>query len=353
MRNERSPGVENDEVDVLELWHALWSRKLLILSCVVLVAAATLVYVWLKTPMYEAKSFILPPTKNDIAQLNYGRTEVSGLKAFTPKDVYQIYLRSLQSESLRRQFFRAVYLPNLPEVARQGSQDALYDQFGKVLTVGAVAGDSAERFLIRALSDDPKMSVKWVTRFSEMASDLAKKTLVGDADAEVKVLVKNLEQQIRSARDAAHKQREDQIARLEEALKVAKAVNLSKPPIIASGMDTEVSGGMQGALTYMRGSQALEAELANLRTRESDDPFVAGLREIQEKLDFYRNLQLNPAVIEVFQQDGAIEVPDTPVRLRKLLIVVGGVFAGLVLGVLLAAFTHLVSTERERRLGRV
>lgn len=353
MRNERSPGVENDEVDVLELWHALWSRKLLILSCVVLVAAATLVYVWLKTPMYEAKSFILPPTKNDIAQLNYGRTEVSGLKAFTPKDVYQIYLRSLQSESLRRQFFRAVYLPNLPEVARQGSQDALYDQFGKVLTVGAVAGDSAERFLIRALSDDPKMSVKWVTRFSEMASDLAKMTLVGDADAEVKVLVKNLEQQIRSARDAAHKQREDQIARLEEALKVAKAVNLSKPPIIASGMDTEVSGGMQGALTYMRGSQALEAELANLRTRESDDPFVAGLREIQEKLDFYRNLQLNPAVIEVFQQDGAIEVPDTPVRLRKLLIVVGGVFAGLVLGVLLAAFTHLASTERERRLGRV
>ncbi|KYC25245.1 LPS O-antigen chain length determinant protein WzzB [Pseudomonas sp. ABFPK] len=353
MRNERSPGVENDEVDVLELWHALWSRKLLILSCVILVTAATLVYVWLKTPMYEAKSFILPPTKNDIAQLNYGRTEASGLKAFTPKDVYQIYLRSLQSESLRRQFFRAVYLPNLPEVARQGSQDALYDQFGKVLTVGAVAGDSAERFLIRALSDDPKMSVKWVTRFSEMASDLAKKMLVEDADTEVKVLVKNLEQQIRSARDAAHKQREDQIARLEEALKVAKAVNLSKPPIIASGMDTEVSGGMQGALTYMRGSQALEAELANLRTRESDDPFVAGLRELQEKLDFYRNLQLNPAVIEVFQQDGAIEVPDTPVRLRKLLIVVGGVFAGLVLGVLLAAFTHLVSTERERRLGRV
>ncbi|WP_085589998.1 LPS O-antigen chain length determinant protein WzzB [Pseudomonas sp. B14(2017)] len=353
MRNERSPGVENDEVDVLELWHVLWSRKLLILSCVVLVTAATLVYVWLKTPMYEAKSFILPPTKNDIAQLNYGRTEASGLKAFTPKDVYQIYLRSLQSESLRRQFFRAVYLPNLPEVARQGSQDALYDQFGKVLTVGAVAGDSAERFLIRALSDDPKMSVKWVTRFSEMASDLAKKTLVEDADTEVKVVVKNLEQQIRSARDAAHKQREDQIARLEEALKVAKAVNLSKPPIIASGMDTEVSGGMQGALTYMRGSQALEAELANLRTRESDDPFVAGLREIQEKLDFYRNLQLNPAVIEVFQQDGAIEVPDTPVRLRKLLIVVGGVFAGLVLGVLLAAFNHLVSTERERRLGRV
>lgn len=352
MRNERSPGVENDEVDVLALWHVLWSRKLLILSCIVLVTAAALVYISLKTPMYEAKSFILPPTKNDIAQLNYGRTEASGLEVFTSKDVYAIYLRALQSESLRRQFFRTVYLPNLPEASRQGSQDALYDQFGKVLTVGPVAGDSAERFLIRALSDDPKMSVKWVTRFSEMASDTAKKTLVEDADTEVKVLVKNLEQQIRSAREAAHKQREDQIARLEEALKVAKAVKLSKPPIIASGMNAEVSGGMQGALTYMRGSQALEAELANLRGRESDDPFVADLREIQEKLDFYRNLQLNPAVIEVFQQDGAIEVPDSPVRLRKLLIVAGGVFAGLILGILLAAFTHLVSAERERRLGR-
>ncbi|MND97027.1 hypothetical protein D3C80_893370 [compost metagenome] len=102
----------------------------------------------------------------------------------------------------------------------------------------------------------------------------------------------------------------------------------------------------------MRGTHALEAELANLRARQSDDPFVADLREVQEKLDFYRNLHLNPAVIEVFQQDGAIEVPDSPVRLRKLLIVVGGVFAGLVLGVLLATFTHLVSAERQRRLGR-
>jgi len=215
-----------------------------------------------------------------------------------------------------------------------------------------VAGDSAGRILVRALSDDPDMSVKWVTRFSEMASDRAKKTLVEDADTEVKVLVKNLEQQVRSARDAAHRQREDQIVRLEEALKVARAVSLSKPPIIANGLNAEVSGSMQGALTYMRGSQALEAELANLRARESDDPFVADLREVQEKLDFYRNLTLNAAVIEVFQQDGAIEVPDSPVRLRKLLIVMGGAFAGLVLGVLLASFTHLVSAERMRRLKR-
>ncbi|RCL29118.1 hypothetical protein C6A77_03420 [Pseudomonas sp. AFG_SD02_1510_Pfu_092] len=353
MQKERSPGIETDEVDVLELWQVLWSRKLLILSCIVLITAAALVYVSLKTPMYEAKSFILPPTKNDIAQLNYGRTENSGLEVFKPKDVYEIYLRALQSESLRRKFFRTVYLPNLPEGSRQGSQDALYDRFGKVLTVGPVAGDSAGRYLIRALSDDPQMSVKWVTRFTEMASDTAKKTLVEDADTEVKVLIKNLEQQIRSAREAARKQREDQIARLQEALKVAKAVNLSKPPIIASGMNAEVSGGMQGTLTYMRGSQAIEAELANLRARESDDPFVADLREVQEKLDFYRNLQLNPAVIEVFQQDGAIEVPDSPVRLGRLLIVAGGVFAGLVLGVLVAAFTHLVSSERGRRLERV
>jgi len=352
MQNERSREFGNDDLDVLELWHVLWSRKLLILSCIILVTVAAFVYISLKTPLYEAKSFILPPTKNDIAQLNYGRTEASGLEVYKSKDVYEIYLRSLQSESLRRQFFRAVYLPSLPESARQGSQDALYDQFSKVLTVGPVAGDSAGRFVVRALSDDPKMSVTWVTRFSEMASDRTKKILVEDADTEVKVLVKNLEQQIRSARDAAHKQREDQIARLEEALKVAKAVSLSKPPIIASGLNAEVSGGMQGALTYMRGSQALEAELANLRARESDDPFVAELREVQEKLDFYRNLQLNPAVIEVFQQDGAIEVPDSPVRLRKLLVVVGGAFVGLVLGVLLASFTHMVSAGRVRRLER-
>jgi len=349
MRNERSPDVRSDEIDLVELWRVLWGRKLIILSTVFFVTVMAIFFVLNKTPMFEAKSFILPPTKNDIAQLNYGRTQASGLGVFTTKDVYAVYLQALQSESLRRHFFRTVYVPNLPESARNGSQDALYTEFSKALTISQIEGDGADRFLIKALSDDPSVSVMWITRYSEMASDRAKKTLAADADTEVGVLIKNLEQHVRSAREEARKQREDQIARLEEALRIAKAVSLSKPPIISSGLNAEVSSGMQGSLTYMRGSLALEAEIENLRNRQSDDPFVGDLREVQEKLDFYRGLHVNPAVVEVFQQDGAIEVPDAPVKLKKLLIILGGVFAGLVLGVMLASITHVVSVERARR----
>ncbi|GLO31923.1 O-antigen chain length regulator [Pseudomonas putida] len=349
MLNERSSGVGGDEIDLVELWRILWGRKLIILSSVFLVTALAVIYVLNKAQMFEAKSFILPPTKNDISQLNYGRTKDSGLGIFTTKDVYAVYVRTLQSESLRRHFFRSVYLPNLPESARHGSQDELYAKFNKALTIGAVEGDSADRFLIKSLSDDPQIGVMWIARYSELASDRTKKILIEDADTEVSVLIKNLEQHVRSAREEARKQREDQIARLQEALRIAKAVNLSKPPIISSGLNGEVSSGMQGSLTYMRGSLAIEAEIENLRNRQSDDPFVKDLREIQEKLDFYRNLHLNPAVVEVFQQDGAIEVPDAPVKLRKLLIILGGGVAGLILGIMLASIVHVVGVERGRR----
>lgn len=337
MRSERERLSGDDEIDLFELIAGVWKQKVLVVGIAAIVTAAAVAYALLVTPVYEAKVFIQSPSQNDIAQLNYGRGGDTGLAVLTIRDVYDVYLRNLQSESLRREFFRSFYLPSLTSDERSGSQDVLYNRFQDVLSIGTGLNN---RYFVKVNLADPQVAAEWGVRFVEMAGARGVAEIAKDVKADATIKANNIEQQITAARESAKKQREDRIAQLKEALRVATSIGLKKPPIISA----EVAAGMEGALTYMRGSQALEAEILNLEERISDDPYVRNLRQRQEALAFYRSLQVDSGVVQVYRQDGAIESPDKPIKPKKVLIVVLGMVGGLMLGLMLALARHLKRT---------
>ncbi|TDF81186.1 LPS O-antigen chain length determinant protein WzzB [Pseudomonas sp. H9] len=347
MRNE-SERRSHDEIDLFELLEGLWRQKLLIILSTVIVTAGAVAYALLATPIYEAKVVVQPPTQSNIAQLNYGRGGDSGLAVLSVKDVYDVYLRNLLSESLRREFFRKVYLPSLQEGERQGSQDDLYGRMNSILTVAVTSKETPSRYYVMASLPVAEQAAQWVVQYVQMAGEHAKREVIKDVRGDVMVKASNLEQQITAGRETARKQREDQIIQLTEALRVAESIGLERPPIISNSLSSEVSAGMDGTLTYMRGSKALRAEIENLRNRASDDPFIDNLRARQEAIAFYRTLELDPGVIEMYRQDGAIELPDRPVKPKKQFIVVLGVIAGLVLGISIALIRHMWPTISRR-----
>ncbi|MNJ51532.1 hypothetical protein D3C77_468400 [compost metagenome] len=110
-------------------------------------------------------------------------------------------------------------------------------------------------------------------------------------------------------------------------------MEIEKPLVIGGNATVGVTADV-GELTYMRGVKALEAEIENLKSRESDDAFIKSLREEQVSLAFYKSFNVKPDSVQVYRPDGEVEVPDEPVKPRKFLIVVMGVFLGLVLGIL-------------------
>lgn len=332
MRSERERLSGSDEIDLVEVVQGVWREKLWILAVAFLVLAVGGTYLMLAKPVYEARLYVQPPSQTDIAQLNYARGGNTGLDVWGVKDVYEVYLRVLQSEAVRSKFFRTIYLPSLPDSRRAGSRDELYKEFAKVLKVAVAAKDSPTRYVITSELGDPKQAAEWVVRYVAIASDLAKQEILKSNQSEMHIKSDNIEQQIAAARASARKEREDKIARLKEWLIVAKAIGLKKPPLISGNLSAEVSAGMEGALSYMRGSDALESEIANLESRTSDDPFIKGLRTKQQALDLYRNLRVAPEVISVYQQDGFVEQPETPIRPKKLMVLVLTVLAAVVLG---------------------
>ncbi|MNC38514.1 Tyrosine-protein kinase ptk [compost metagenome] len=145
-------------------------------------------------------------------------------------------------------------------------------------------------------------------------------------------------------RTAALKQREDRVARLKEALVVADEVGMEAPQVtpgrIAS--DGELSSFVDGSLMYMRGAKAIRAELQVLEARQSDDPFISKLRGLQSQLVFLKGIEVKPGNVSVFTLDSAAEVPETPVKPKKVLILTLGIVIGGMLGVFVALVRYVM-----------
>ncbi|HGM5582918.1 TPA: LPS O-antigen chain length determinant protein WzzB [Pseudomonas putida] len=338
---------QSDEIDLFELVAGLWKRKFLILGVTAAFASGSVIYALTATPIFEAKFYVQAPSSSDIAQLNYGRGGKGGLAIITPKDVYDIYLQSLTSESTRRLYFKDVFLPSLPVEQQRGSKSELYSRFSQQLTISPDAKSSPQRYVVTVQLPDAELAAKWAAGYAQLAGDRALKEILDNVHGDVDLVSRNLEQQISSAQEVARSQRQDTIDRLKESLAIAKAVGPELSRSAKGGSAAgEDSDKVEGPLAYLRGTKALEAEIGTLESRPSDDPFIEGFRGQQAKLEFYRGLKVDSSGIEVYSPDGEAVQPDKPIKPRKTLIVLVGTLMGLVLGSGLALVRHFAGRRR-------
>ncbi|UVM70947.1 LPS O-antigen chain length determinant protein WzzB [Pseudomonas alvandae] len=345
MQDNRIAVRDEDEIDLIALARGLWAQKWLIIAITLLVTAGAAAYAFLSKPVYEAKLFIMPPTQNGIAELNYGRGKSTELEPYSIKHVYDVFARNLQGESLRQNFFNQVYLPLLDESQRKGALDRLYDRFSRELVVKGPGKDTPDRFSVTVQNGDPVKATEWAKAYVVRASEAAESELIKNVTTEASVRARNLEQRITSLRETAQRVREDRIQQLREALKIAEAIGLTSPTVNSSAaVDITVDTGDK--MDYQRGSKALAAEIQTLESRASDDAFISDLRTLQMRYNFYRKLNIDPELISVYRQDGSVEVPESPVKPRKGLILVLGFVAGLIIGGFFALIRYVISRDK-------
>jgi chain length determinant protein (polysaccharide antigen chain regulator) len=346
-----SPGYpqDADEIDLIEVARSLWSQKAMIALIALAVTLAAAAYAFLSKPVYEAKLFLQPPTYNSIAEFNYGRTKEADLDPYSVADVYNIFIRRLQSESLRRAFFEDVYLPSLSEEQRQGSRELLYAALIADISVSSVKG-SSDRYAISARSDSAPLAVEWIVEYLKRADQIAKTEMIRNVTREAEVRARNIEQQIDTLRISGKEAQEDTVVQLREALRIAESIGLEDPPLISGSLSSEVSATMDGQLTYMRGAKALRAEIENLVARTSNDPFINNLRGLQIKAGFYHGLHVNAEDVALFRQDGDVEQPDRPIKPRKAIILILGFMLGVTLGLLVGMVRYCITRMQSRQV---
>ncbi|MEP3855639.1 MAG: Wzz/FepE/Etk N-terminal domain-containing protein [Porticoccus sp.] len=345
---QRNPGAHSDEVDLVELFQCLWQQKLLIIAFVAVTTVAAAAFAFLSPPEYEAKAGVLPPRLSDIAAYNVGGGKIN-LSEFNVSDIYAAFKTNLLSGALRRTFFRETYLPSLPADERSRAWDELWEEFNETLIVKVPDVKNKPGFHeVTVAHESPVLAAEWVNLYVTMAAIKTEQDMEENLRNKIAARTNVIERQIDALRTTAQKQREDRIVRLREALVVAEAVGFDDPQVVAgkTSSDGDLAKFIDGNLMYMRGAKAIRTELAVLEKREKDDPFINELRGLENQLDFLKQIDINPDDVSVFRLDGRAEIPETPIKPNKVIILILGIILGGILGIFAALIRSMVENRK-------
>lgn len=409
----------SDEIDLVALFQTLWAQKVLIVLVTLVVGMLAMAYAFLVTPEYQVQSVVRPTAIKDLDALN--RT---GVYELTPEQAMQRVGASLDSYDSRLEFFRANQ--GLFEALRQPNRslEQTFENFNKqafkMLQPDSKKTDNLSAYvgvqltypqdvdgvaLLNGLvnyvlqrereriADD--LAVIIHNRLSQLDSKMAAARASYEASKEAKIAKlleadslkrAELQDELKALRKQLKTRRDNRIAQLDEAVRIAKALNIVKPTTPSSlgevgrvtqgsVIRTEVNN--QQIPLYFMGSEALEAERAALRQRRSDDftePRIAQIaKELQllannrqiEALNKRENEDLFLKDLAIWREEAArlrsleIDVPNLklvsidqpaleplrPIKPKKALILALGLVLGGMLGLFVALVRHMMRRE--------
>lgn len=354
MPNNTAP--DADEIDLFELFQSIWQERILIVIITAVVTALALIYALAATPIYQTQATLIPPPAYAIQGYNEGRMEAfkgaRGLtaKPFTVDEVFKIYLSKLNSLELRNIFFEDVYLQSLSAEEQQKNRDNLLKKFNTVFSIkqgDAKTNPNLYRVIVEL--DDPILAAAWVQQYIDLVIAATKLELKNNIKAEQNVLVNALDLRIKSLLEIAKREREDQVNLLKEALYIAESIGLENASVQSDKASLGGNRYIDNDLIYTRGAKTLRAQLDVLQKRTSDEPFIAGFRELNTQLELLRAYKLDDTNVSVVTIDEAAEVPATPIKPKKSLIVA----LGIVLGGMLGVFAALIRSAIRKRKNAV
>src|SRR5699024_10015151 len=180
----------------------------------------------------------------------------------------------------------------------------------------------------------PQQLADWVNDYLRQANQRAHKQVLTTLRNSLSTQQDVTKIQIEVLRKSAEEERQNRIVRLEEALTLAEQIDLSTPPD-RGNLITSYSG----ETTYLRGSRALESELALLKERKNNDPDIPELTTLHKKLDLLAKAETEEVGFELASVDNWAPVPEAPIKPKKSLIVA----LGFILGGMLGVFITLVA----------
>ena len=341
----------SNEVRLADLWQTIQARKYRMLLGIVAALLLASAYLFLSEPLYQAKAHLMPPGREAVSRLlqfhlvNPGREMEGATFAYDDASeltdvVFRLFKKNFKSAGMRRDFFdshnlAAHYLP-AEHVSRSDRDVArtFSSLFQKRLRLHAGQREN-EVVTATFLDADAEFSAVTLNRYIAYVNKMTVARLATDFNAGVRARISELQsRQLRKLGVAARK-RQDRIARLEEALKIARMLSAQDlagfyPMPRETGVNIALIN--EGVPLYMRGAKALEAEIKVLRERASDEPFAEGLRDLQEEEAFLEGLLLDGDKLSSVVVDAQASIPYRPARPNVAAVYVLSTILGLVLG---------------------
>ncbi len=349
--------VEDDTIDLYELWITLWSKKWLVIGVTVIAALVSVVYALLQPPVYKAEALLLPPKAKDVKSVNLtlneadssgkGEKQLRRVSGMTVSEAFGTFKKNLSSRSLQKKFIDEHSLMDVlaPDRTPETRDIEILESFAEMIKIGDKGG-----FSVSVESTDPEFAAKLVNDFVSFFDLATVRGMVSDAKNNIEEQILDIEYSIASKRQMAKQRREDQVVRYQEAYKIASSLGI-KRRVDATNIiqNTQMNVDIATASTplYYLGIEALSAEIEILQNRASDDPFISGLRDLQELLGLLRSFKIYGKGMHSVSIDQAAYPPKNRIKPNRRLIVSLGTVVGLFLGIFLVFFVSFIQNQKE------
>ena len=351
--------IEDDTIDLYELWITLWNKKWLVIAVTVIAALGSVVYALLAPQIYKAEALLLPPKAKDVQSLNVqgvqgvkGVQGVQGVQGVTTDGAFAAFKNNLSSRSLQKKFIDEQGLMDIlaPGRTPETRDIEILESFAKMIKIEHVkrALENEKGMSVSMESNDPEFAANLVNDYISFFDTETILALSAAARNSLESQIRDIEYTIASKRQMAKQRREDTILRHEEAAVIAGKLG------VRDRVDTTnvVQNNQRNISTsstplYYRGYRALNAEIKILKNRKSDDPFISGLRDLQEILALLSSIKIEAEGMHAVTVDQAAYPPKNRIKPNRRLIVSLGTVVGLFLGIFLVFFVSFVQKQKE------
>ena len=250
-----------DELNLIDLWCLIKSNKKLLLLGVALAWLLAGAWMLFASPVYKAESRLLPAPPHQLAEL----TAIDSGQRYQPGEVFKQYLQNFQSVINMRRFFDEKELLGFfaKEQISVDEQHRIFKE--RFLDQLSLSYDKKQEQPASATVtfklNDAERAADWLNEYVLYVEKMTKDEIFTGIEEQLAVDRKYLEGQIRIKKQAAKQLRLDQVARLEEALIVAKQLGIRSEAGFKVGKENTVEVNTQNQPLYSRGIEALSAEL--------------------------------------------------------------------------------------------
>ncbi len=409
---------QEDEINLLDLWKVLVAKKFFIFGLTAIITLLAIIIVLVMPRTYQTTAHFLPPKASDVEELNIPAINYS----LSSEDAYNSFILNLKSRSLRLKFFNEHDLSSKLSDDPTANKDQIFEElFNKQLVVKQDLKKKAQQAFVSISYDgkDPELIAKMVNDYIKYVHDKTleefltlvrrnirtkkqdledviiqskKRVIAQRRQDEIARLIEadkiarlELIEQIKVLKERTEQKRQDRMVQLEEALVIAKKLDIVDPidswselNNVKDQVTNKVSINNKTLPEYTRGSKALQAELQALKSRTSNDPFTPGLRELEEQLQRLeqnsrvevlkvrtndepfiadlrdlkeqvaklKNIKINEAKIKAASFDQMAVVPESPIKPKRKLIVIISFVLAFMLSIFLAFFLNFIQSSR-------
>ncbi|MHA3887674.1 Wzz/FepE/Etk N-terminal domain-containing protein [Stutzerimonas degradans] len=320
----------NDEIDLVELFRALWRQRLLIVGVTLAATLIAAAYAFLATPYYQTKTYLRPVPQSMLDQLNE-----TGIYKLTPEDALSRVASGLSSYDKRLDYFLSNQeLFQAIEPKGDSAEQAFADfneQAFEMLHPDAKKTENRSAYVGLKLTYPKGMEGSAIVNgFVDYVLELERKEIAEDLESLIANRLASLDMNMEAQRanysaskeakiatlleDAALKRaqlqdelaalraelktrRNNRIQELNEAITIADSLGI-RTPTSPSAMAASARSGTQVIRTevtnqeaplYFLGTEALTAERDALKNRTSDDFVEPRIAEIQSELTLLEN----------------------------------------------------------------